>query len=93
MYVPLQPQTTGPSDFNGNIPIITFNPNETSVDVILTAISDDIPECDETFTAVLSIPPSSQALNVTLGDISSATVVIEDRGGQCMFFQGLEGRY
>ena len=77
---------TGPSDYGDSFPLtITFNPGNTSVEVLLSSVSDGIIECEERYIVMLNTTPTISALGVSLGDFPQTEVIIEDNDRR-MFF-------
>ena len=55
---------------------MTFTKGSSKAELRIPIIDDDIPEPDETFTAMLMIPDSAEGVNI--GDNSSASVKIKN---------------
>jgi hypothetical protein len=86
------PISAGPSDYGDSFPLtITFNPGNTSVEVLLSSVSDGIIECEERYIVMLNTTPTISALGVSLGDFPQTEVIIEDNDRPLeVIFQPLE---
>ena len=63
-------------DYTGGVYNLTFTKGSSKVELHIPIIDDDIPEPDETFTAMLMIPDTAEGVEV--GEDSIATVTIKD---------------
>ena len=64
---------------------LTFESGSDTARVSILLVNDDIPECDETFTAqiILGDGGNSTGEGFRLGEISSTSITIIDEGKQC----------
>ena len=73
----ITPRTAQAADYTGATSgTVTFQPGETSANITLDLMDDDIQEEEETVEVTISNPESSSA--VALGDATTATGTIED---------------
>ena len=61
---------------------VTFGPNDTSQNVTLLVVDDDIVEYDELLTMSIMIPDQLMGIGILLGDINMTTINITDNDGR-----------
>lgn len=73
-----------PEDYLGGVNTVTFNNGSTSAQLPIPLIDDEgADECDEDFSAQISIPAEAAANAVVAGPDATATVVIKDDEREC----------
>ena len=75
-------QYSAASDYNLSHTNVTFGPNDTSQNVTLLAVDDDIVEYDELLTMSIMIPDQLMDIGVLLGDVNMTTVNITDNDSE-----------
>ena len=63
---------------------MSFPDQAKEADFTVTIFDDDIAECCEEFFLILTIRPSAAGMGVIVGDLSNATVIINDT--DCEFY-------
>lgn len=73
-----------PNDYLGGEFTVTFTNGSTSAQLAIPLVDDEgADECDEDFSAQISIPAEAAAIAVVAGSDATATVVIKDDEREC----------
>ena len=72
-----------PADYSAGATMITFNPEETTKNTMVTIAADNELEYFETFDIGISITDATLAMMATVSSPSEAQIMIKDRKSSC----------